>query len=107
MDKNIQSLKTFFTEALERYKKKDFKTTEVFCYKILSIDRNHFDSLSLLANIFAINRNFDKAKEFLEKAIRIEPKNLTILNLSIKMNLKLYNNTIILYNTYLCNNSIP
>jgi len=30
MDKNIQSLKTFFTEALERYKKKDFKTTETF-----------------------------------------------------------------------------
>ena len=80
MDKNIQSLKTFFTEALERYKKKDFKTTEVFCYKILSIDRNHFDSLSLLANIFAINRNFDKAKEFLEKAIKIQPKNMNILN---------------------------
>ena len=80
MDKNIQSLKTFFTEALERYKKKDFKTTEAFCYKILSIDRNHFDSLSLLANIFAINRNFDKAKEFLEKAIKIQPKNMNILN---------------------------
>ena len=58
MDKNIQSLKTFFTEALEHYKKKDFKTTEVFCYKILSIDSNHFDSISLLANIFAIKRNF-------------------------------------------------
>ena len=80
MYKNKQSLKTVFTEALEHYKKKDFKTTEVFCYKILSIDRNHFDSLSLLANIFAINRNFDKAKEFLEKAIKIQPKNMNILN---------------------------
>ena len=79
MDKKKQSLKEIFTEALEYYKKKDFKTTEVFCYKILSINPNHFDSLSLLSNLFAINKNFDKAKEFLEKAIKIQPGNLTIL----------------------------
>ena len=80
MNKNQQSLKTIFVEALGHYRKKDFKTAEVFCYKILSIDRNHFDSISLLANIFAVNRNFDKAKEFLEKAIKIQPENTTILN---------------------------
>ena len=27
-----------------------------------------------------MNRNFDKAKEFLEKAIEIQPKNVSILN---------------------------
>ena len=80
MNKNKQSLKTIFVEASGHYRKKDFKTAEVFCYKILSIDRNHFDSISLLANIFAVNRNFDKAKEFLEKAIKIQPENITILN---------------------------
>jgi len=80
MNKNKQSLKTIFVEASGHYRKKDFKTAEVFCYKILSIDRNHFDSISLLANIFAVNRNFDKAKEFLEKAIKIQPENTTILN---------------------------
>jgi len=80
MNKNKQSLKTIFVEAVGHYRKKDFKTAEVFCYKILSIDRNHFDSISLLANIFAVNRNFDKAKEFLEKAIKIQPENITILN---------------------------
>ena len=80
MYKNKQSLKTIFAEALEHYKRKDYKTAEVFCYKILSIDSSHFDSISLLANIFAIKRNFDKAKEFLEKAIKIQPKNTSILN---------------------------
>tara|TARA_B100000315_G_scaffold246051_1_gene272889 strand:+ start:1050 stop:2816 length:1767 start_codon:yes stop_codon:yes gene_type:complete len=80
MNENKQSLKTIFVEAVEHYRQKDFKTAEVFCYKILSIDSNHFDSISLLANISAINRNFDKAKEFLEKAISIQPKNTTILN---------------------------
>ena len=80
MNKNKQSLKTTFVEALGHYRKKDFKTAEVFCYKILSINSSHFDSISLLANIFAVNRNFDKAKEFLEKAIKIQPENTTILN---------------------------
>ena len=61
MNKNKQSLKATFAEALQNYQKRDFKTAEIFCYKILSIDTNHFDSLSLLANIFAINKNFDKA----------------------------------------------
>ena len=80
MAKKKKSLKEIFAEVLEYYKKKDFKTAEIYCYKILSIDPNHFDSLSLLANIFAVSRNFNKSKEFLEKAIKIQPENTTILN---------------------------
>ena len=51
MNKNKQSLKGNFVEALKHYKNKDFKAAEFICYKILSIDSNHFDSISLLANI--------------------------------------------------------
>ena len=80
MNKNNRSLKTIFTEALEHYRKRDLKTAEIVCYKILSIDPNHFDAISLLANISAVNQNFDKAKEFLNKAIEIQPKNTSILN---------------------------
>ncbi len=80
MDKKKKSLKEVFAEAQEYYRKKDYKKAEIYCYKILSIDPNHFNSLSLLANLFAINRNFSKAKEFLEKAIIIQPENTTILN---------------------------
>ena len=80
MNKKKQSLKEIFVEALEYYKKKDFKTAEIYCYKILSIDPNHFDSISLLANIFAVSRNFSKSKELLEKAVKIQPENTTILN---------------------------
>ena len=54
MDKNKQSLKATFAEALQNYQKRDFKTAEIFCYKILSINSDHFDSLSLLSNLFAI-----------------------------------------------------
>ena len=80
MNKYNGSLKATFGTAVENYKKKNFKTAEIYCYKILSIDPNHFESLTMLATINAIDRNFDKAKEFLRKAIEIQPKNVTAIN---------------------------
>ena len=61
MNKKNQTLKETFAEALQNYKKKDFKNAEFFCYKILNIDPNHVESISLLATISALNRNFVKA----------------------------------------------
>ncbi len=80
--KNYKSktLKEIFVEAFTFYKKKDFKNAENTCYKILSIDPGHFDSISLLATISAINNNFDKAKQLLLKAITIQPKNVSAIN---------------------------
>ena len=46
----------------------------------MSIDPNHFDSINLLSNIFAINRNFEKAKDLLIKANKIQPNNKSVLN---------------------------
>ncbi len=80
MNKNKRTLKEIFFTAVENYKKKDFKTAEITCYKILNIDPNHFDSISLLASISAINQNYKRAKDLLFKAIEIQPKNVTILN---------------------------
>ena len=80
MNKNKHTLKEIFFTAVANYKKKDFKTAEITCYKILNIDPNHFDSLSLLASISAINQNYKSAKDLLFKAIEIQPKNVTILN---------------------------
>ena len=56
--KKSESSKQIFEEALNNYKKKDFKNAEHYCYKILNIDPNHFDSISLLATISVVNRNF-------------------------------------------------
>ena len=63
MKKNGGSLKEIFEEALNFYNKKDFKTSEIYCYKILSIDSNHFGSMSMLATLAAIKGDFIKAKE--------------------------------------------
>ena len=80
MNKNNKTYKEIFIEAFENYKKKNFKKSEALCYKILSIDANHFDSIMLLSNISAISKNFHKAKELLHKAIEIRPDNVTALN---------------------------
>ena len=74
------TIKETFVFALESYKKKDFQEAENTCNKILSIDSFHFDSLMLLSNIFAMKRNFMKAKELLTKANETKPNNLTVLN---------------------------
>ncbi len=80
MKKNSLTLRETFEVALKNYKEKNFSNTEAICKKILSIDSNHFDSLILFANICAINRNYIKAKELLNRANEIQPNNLTILN---------------------------
>ena len=67
-NKNKKSLKEIYIEAVENYKNKNLKVAEKLCFKILSIDSNHFDSISLLATISAMSRNFEDAKNFLLKA---------------------------------------
>ena len=80
MKKKSLTLKETFIIALGNYKKKQFSAAENICNKILSINPNHFDSLSLLANIYAINNDFSRAKELLRKANEIKPDNLSVLN---------------------------
>jgi tetratricopeptide (TPR) repeat protein len=80
MSTNKQTLKEMYLSAIENYKKKDFKSAEIYCYKILSIDPHNFESISLLSSISAVSGNFEKAKELLNQAISIQPKNLTTLH---------------------------
>ena len=80
MKQNTTTLKDTFVKALESYKKRNFKIAQTLCYKILSIDPDHFDSLLLLANISALNSNYSEAKELLSKANEIKPNNLGVLN---------------------------
>ena len=80
MKENTTTLKDTFIKALQSYKKRNFEIAQTLCNKILSIDPDHFDSLLLLANIFALNSNYSGAKELLSKANEIKPNNLGVLN---------------------------
>jgi len=80
MNKKNYRLKDTFELALKNYQKRDLKTAELFCKKVLSIDTNHFDSIFLLSIIAATNNDFNEAKKLLEKAKEIEPNNLRVYN---------------------------
>ena len=45
MKNKNKTLKEIFAEAFVNYRKSNFKAAENFCYKILSIEPNHFDSI--------------------------------------------------------------
>ncbi len=45
MNKKNEPLKMTYMRALESYKKQDYKSAETYCYKILSINSYHFDSI--------------------------------------------------------------
>ena len=77
--KNL-TLKETFEIALQHYKKKDVKTAEALCNKILSIDQHHVNSTLLLATISAMNLEYKNAKKLLNKVADIEPNNLGVLN---------------------------
>ena len=80
MNKKNESLKETFVQAVQNYNNKDFKSAELICKKILSIDSNHFDSTFLLANIAIIQRNFIEAKKLLLQALEINPKSASANN---------------------------
>ena len=80
MNKKNEPLKMTYMRALESYKKGDYNNAEIFCYKILSIDSYHFDSIMMLANISGAKKNLDQAKELLIKAIEIQPKNTSAIH---------------------------
>ena len=80
MNKKNEPLKVTYMRALESYKKQDYKNAETYCYKIISIDAYHLDSILMLASIAGGNKDFHQAKEFLMKAIEIQPKNITAIH---------------------------
>ena len=80
MNKKNEPLKMTFMSALESYKKLDYNNAEAYCYKILSIDSYHFDSIMMLASIAGAKRNLEQAKELLIKATEIQPKNTSAIH---------------------------
>ncbi len=80
MKNRSKTLKEIFVEAFTYYRKNKLKNAEMLCYKILSIDENHFDSISLLATISATNGNYMNAEELMKKAVELQPDNTSALN---------------------------
>ena len=77
---NNETLKETFVLAVQSYREGKIENAENFCYKILNIDDKHFDSISMLATIFARKNNYKEAKKLLLKAITMQPDSASTLN---------------------------
>ena len=75
MSEKFFELQETFNQALENYKKKNFKIAEQLYNQILKNKPNHFESLLYLSLILLNNRNFIEAKKICERAIKIQPTN--------------------------------
>tara|TARA_Y100000310_G_scaffold235213_1_gene238232 strand:+ start:522 stop:2288 length:1767 start_codon:yes stop_codon:yes gene_type:complete len=80
MKKNNPTLEDTLRNAYQNYRNGDLKTAETLCYKILSINPNYLKTKILLASVSAKKKDYIQAKQLLNEAINIEPKNVTILN---------------------------
>ena len=80
MEKKDKTLRETFALAYQDYKNKNYKSAELLCKKILSIDSNHFDSIFLFANLSARQQNFEESKKLLLKAIEIQPNHVGAYN---------------------------
>ena len=78
-NKNLQ-IKQILTLAFENHKKSNFKLAESLYKKILKIDPNHIDSISLLGTLFLQEKFFDKGIELFNKALEINPNHVNALH---------------------------
>ena len=76
-DKAIQLDKTYkapyFNKGIIYYLKKDYKNAEKYFLLFLEIEENDFLSLLYLGYCYKDIKNYDKAIEYLEKAIKVMP----------------------------------
>jgi protein O-GlcNAc transferase len=64
-----------FQEALSIHQKGDLAQAQVLYQRILAIDPRHADSLHLLGVMAHQTRNYQRAVEFIDAAVRVQPEN--------------------------------
>ena len=67
------TIKEIFAQAAKDYKKNNFKSAEKLYKEILKKNPDHFDSIVFLGHLSAQSGKLEKAKQFFQKAIQINP----------------------------------
>ena len=73
-NKNL-SVEESITLAIQNHKKNNFEIAQDLYEKILKISPDHFKVIFLLGTLSAQTKNFDRAKQLLQKATQIQPNN--------------------------------
>ena len=69
MSKKKLTAKETFSLASQHHKKNNFKIAEKLYNEVLKTIPNHFESIFLLGTLHAQTKNFDKAKDIIEKLL--------------------------------------
>ena len=75
-EKKKLTIKEIFDLALQNHKKNNFQIAEKLYREILNVDPNNFQSTFLLGTLLGQAKNFDLAKQLLQKAIKINPTDM-------------------------------
>lgn len=75
-----------FSDALEAYNNNDFSQAKDILNNILSINKNHVDSLTLMAQILYEQYQIDISKMFLKRALAIDKANGKANELEVLLN---------------------
>ena len=79
MSKNMTVEKTF-ASAIQNHQKNNFKAAEDLYNQILEIDPNHIKTIFFLGTLSVQTKNFDRAKQMLQKTIQAQPNNVDAYN---------------------------
>ena len=66
--------------ALQLHQLGEYAQAESAYLSILKQSSQHFDALQLLGTLYAQTRRFDQAALYLNQALNIQPKNVSVLN---------------------------
>ena len=73
MNNNNLKIKETFTSALQHHQKNNFRVAENLYKEILKTNSNHFESIYYLGTLSVQTKNFDRAKQLLLQAIKMQP----------------------------------
>ena len=80
MNNNNLKIKETFISALQNHQKNNFEVAESLYKEILKVNPNHFESVFYLGALLVQTKNFDKAKQLLQKAIQINPAKILFIS---------------------------
>ena len=78
-EKNLK-IKETFSLAFQKHQNKNYRAAEDLYKEVLKIDPDHFESIYLLGSLSVQTYNFERARNYYEKALVIQPNSISLLH---------------------------
>ena len=78
---NLQSIE-YIKQAFELRESKNYKPAIEMLYKALEIENDNVEILSQIGELYLLLNNYQRAMQYLEKALQINPSHINSLKLT-------------------------